>query len=178
MTVFHYVRIVQLHFAECIDDDNTHLGISNNWRALSKKGVCTYLVADLQFAQNPLADPFCVKKCPCFFPQAGKQDTRRFNCPSAWITCQNGPNNLQLLNENGHAKTIMLWYVAPVSFNWTRSVRRKTKMDKIITQNIYCFFTGLSIYQQWPQPIDPFHETLIPLKVKGHNFNWKPKRAE
>ena len=67
MTVFHYVPIIQLHSAECIDDDNTHLGINNNLRALSKKSVCTYFVADLQFARNPLADPFCVKKCLCFF---------------------------------------------------------------------------------------------------------------
>ena len=83
MTVFHYVPIVQLHFAECIDDDNTHLGISNNWRASSKKGVCTYFVSDLQFARNPLADPFCVKKCPCFFHKRANKKHVGENPPSS-----------------------------------------------------------------------------------------------
>ena len=83
MTVFHYVPIVQLHFAECIDDDNTHLGISNSWRAPSEKSVCTYFVADLQFARNPLADPFCVKKCQCFSHKRANKKQVGENPPSS-----------------------------------------------------------------------------------------------
>ena len=52
-------------FLICLSEQ---LNKTHNWRALSKKGVCTYFIASCsESAEIWHADSFCSKKCPCVF---------------------------------------------------------------------------------------------------------------